>query len=69
MTDAPESLILRYLRQIDQKVDRVIEELHDLKIRMTAVEENSVGVHRRIDRAEARLDRIERRLNLADAGA
>lgn len=69
MTDAPESLILRYLRQIDQKVDRVIEDVHDLKVRMTAVEENLAGVHRRIDRVEARLDRIERRLDLADAGA
>lgn len=73
MTDAPESLILRYLRQIDQKVDRVIEDVHDLKVRMTAVEEslagiyqNLAGVHRRIDRVEARLDRIERRLDLAE---
>lgn len=69
MTDAPESLILRYLRQIDQKVDRLSEDVHDLKVRMTAVEENLAGVQRRIDRVEARLDRIERRLDLADAGA
>lgn len=73
MTDAPERLILHDLRQIDQKVDRVIEDVHDLKVRMTAVEENLAGiyqnlagVHRRIDRVEARLDRIERRLDLAE---
>ena len=69
MTDAPESLILRYLRQIDQKVDRMAEDVHDLKVRMTSVEENLAGVQRRIDRVEARLDRIERRLDLADANA
>ncbi|OWJ65623.1 hypothetical protein [Inquilinus limosus] len=69
MTDAPESLILRYLRQIDHKVDRLAEDVHDLKVRMTSVEENLAGVQRRIDRVEARLDRIERRLDLADASA
>ncbi|MDR6291818.1 MULTISPECIES: hypothetical protein [Inquilinus] len=68
MTDAPDSLVLRYLRQIDQKVDRLAEDVHDLKVRMTAVEENLAGVHRRIDRVEARLERIERRLDLVETG-
>ncbi|MGO1079026.1 hypothetical protein [Inquilinus sp. CA228] len=73
MTDALESLILRYLRQIDQKIDRLAEDVSDLKVRMTAVVENLAGVHRRIERVEARighvearLDRIERRLDLAE---
>lgn len=75
MTDAPDSPVLRYLRQIDQKVDRLSEDVHDLEVRMTAVEEGLAGVHRRIDqvearidRVEARLERIERRLDLAEAG-
>ena len=69
MTDEPTNLTLRYLRSIDTKLDRVIEEVRDLKVRMTAVEEGLAGVNRRIDRVEDRLDRIERRLELADAPA
>jgi len=81
MVDAPDNLIFEYLRRLDTKLDRVIEDIGDLKIRMTAVEErlartdvaianlevSIAGVNRRIDRVEARLDRIEWRLELADA--
>ncbi len=80
MADAPENLIFEYLRRLDSKLDRVIEDIGDLKIRMTAVEErlartdvaianlelSIAGVNRRIDRVEARLDRIERRLDLVE---
>ena len=54
------------LRRIDAKLDRVIEDVRDLKVRMTAVEEAVVGVNRRLDRIEARIDRIEQRLDLVD---
>lgn len=67
MTDGPESLVLRYLRSIDEKVDRLSQDVKDLKLRMTLVEEGLTGVHRRIDRVEDRLDRIERRLEIAEA--
>lgn len=67
MSDGPENLTLRYLRAIDEKLDRALEELGDLKIRTTSVEQALAGVNRRLDRADARLDRIERRLNLVDA--
>lgn len=67
MADEPENLILRILRSIDGKVDRMAEDVKDLKLRMTLVEEGLAGVHRRIDRVEDRLDRIERRLQLEDA--
>lgn len=63
----PDNILLTYLRRIDEKVDRIIEDVRDLKVRVTALEEAVVGTHRRIDRVEARLDRIERRLDLADA--
>src|SRR5580704_15562959 len=73
MVDAPDNLIFEYLRRLDTKLDRVIEDIGDLKIRMTAVEEkiaqvelSIAGVNRRIDRVEARLDRIERRLDLVE---
>ena len=67
MTDEPENLVLVYLRRIDQKMDRVIDDLQDLKVRVTNVEENLSGVHRRLDRLEMRVERIERRLDLVDA--
>ncbi|MCJ2070950.1 hypothetical protein MKK75_19505 [Methylobacterium sp. J-030] len=67
MVDQPDNLVLVLLRRIDGKVDRLIDDVNDVKARMSAVEENLAGVHRRIDRIELRVERIERRLDLADA--
>jgi predicted nucleic acid-binding Zn-ribbon protein len=66
MTDEPDNLVLQYLRRIDAKVDRLGDEVRDIKVRLTAVEEAVVGVHRRIDRLEMRVERIERRLDLVE---
>jgi archaellum component FlaC len=62
----PDNIVLVYLRRIDEKVDRLADDLRDLKVRMTGVEENLAGVQRRIDRLETRLERIERRLDLVE---
>ena len=67
MADEPYNLMLQLLRRMDAKLDRVVEDVQDLKVRMTHVEEGLAGVNRRIDRVELRLDRIERRLDLAGA--
>ncbi|MCF4166004.1 hypothetical protein L2U69_10145 [Zavarzinia compransoris] len=67
MADDPENLTPRYLRRLDEKLDRLIDDIGDLKARATAVEEGLAGVNRRIDRLENRMDRIERRLNLQEA--
>jgi chromosome condensin MukBEF ATPase and DNA-binding subunit MukB len=64
--DQPDNLVLIYLRRIDTKIDRMTDDLSDLKIRMTNVEEGLAGVNRRLDRSEARLDRIERRIDLVE---
>ncbi len=71
VTDEPDNLTLRFLRRIDEKIDRLTDDVHDLKTRMTAVERQLgdihvaiAGVNGRIDKMEARLDRIERRLDL-----
>jgi hypothetical protein len=66
MADEPDSLVLRYLRRIDENVGRLIEDVQDLKVRVTAVVEGLAGVHRRLDRLEIRVDRIEKRLDLVD---
>jgi hypothetical protein len=67
MAEEPDSIVLVYLRRIDEKVDRLADDVRDLKVRMTAVEESVVGIHRRMDRLEMRIERIERRLDLVEA--
>jgi DNA-binding FrmR family transcriptional regulator len=62
----PKNLTLRLLRSIDGKLDGVHDDVKDIKVRMTSVEEALAAVNRRIDRAEGYLDRIERRLELVD---
>jgi len=47
-------------------LERISEDVHDLKVRVTAVETAVVGVQRRIDRVESRLDRLETRAGLVD---
>jgi hypothetical protein len=62
MPDAPDNVVLVYLRRIDEKVDRVIDDVRDLKVRITNLEEGQTGIHRWLDRVEAWLDRIEQPL-------
>ena len=48
MADEPESLVLRYLRRIDEKVDRLGNDMIDVKERLSAVELGLAGVRREI---------------------
>ncbi|MBH5397960.1 hypothetical protein HZZ13_09180 [Bradyrhizobium sp. CNPSo 4010] len=66
MTDQPDNIVLQYLRRFDEKLDRVVDEMLDVKVRLTSVEEGLAGVNRRLDRLEARVERIERRLDLVE---
>ncbi len=66
MADEPDNLVLQYLRRIDVNVTRLSDDVRDLKVRMTGVEEGLMLINRRMDRFEQRLDRIERRLELVD---
>lgn len=63
----PDSIILRYLREIDAKVDLLRGDVHDLKVRMTHVEEGLAGVNRRLDRVDERMDRLEKRVGLVES--
>jgi len=72
MADEPDNIVLVMLRRMDEKLnhadtkmDRIIGDLHDIKVRMTSLEEGLSGVQRRIDRVEGRLDHVERRLDLS----
>jgi archaellum component FlaC len=74
VTENVENLILERLRRMDERLGNIEGDLHDVKTRMTAVEEHVgglfigiSGVNNRMDRLNDRLERIERRLDLSDA--
>jgi archaellum component FlaC len=67
MTTEPDNIVLSILRKIDQRTERMAEDLQDLKVRVTSVEEGLAGVNRRLDRLDHRVERIEQRLELSDA--
>ncbi len=66
MTSEPDNVVLLMLRKIDQRTERMAEDLQDLKVHVTAVEEGLAGVNRRLDRLEIRVERIEKRPELSD---
>lgn len=58
MSGEPNNVVLQVQLRIDPKTDLIVENMHCLKVGMTAVEEGLAALNRRVDR----LDRIERRL-------
>ncbi len=66
MADEPDNLVLHLLRRLNQRTEPISEDLREVSIRFAHVEENRVGVNRRLDRLDQRVDRIEKRLELAD---
>ena len=74
MSDQPDSLILVYLRRIDERLERMEGDMQDLKHRVTALEEGQSrllslysGLQHRMDHFDERLARMERRLDLTEA--
>lgn len=74
MTDNIENLTLEMLRRIDNRLANMEGDIHDLKLRMSTVEDHlgtiivSIGgLNHRMDRFDERLTRVERRLDLSDA--
>jgi archaellum component FlaC len=72
MAIEPESLVPEHLRHIRSGLDALRDDVREIKRRMTAVEVQLANVHSdfagqsgRIDRIEDRLERIERRLDIA----
>ena len=78
MTDNVESVILEHLRHIRGRVDRIAEDMKDVKLHLSSVESAMVLVKREVssgdetdarqqfslDRLADRIKRIERRLDL-----
>ncbi len=81
MSDQPENLMLVFLRRLDTKMDRLADDVRDVRERLTSVALGLAGVRLdigglaesdarmqvRIDRLDGRLERIEKRLDLIDA--
>ncbi len=50
--------------RFDEKLGSLTDDMRDIKIRMTNAEEALAGVNRRLDRLDARSERVEKRLDL-----
>lgn len=68
----PDNILLTYMRRFDERQERIADDVKDVKHRLTALEDGMgrlqlaiAGINGRMDRFEVRLDRIERRLDLA----
>jgi len=74
MSDQPDNILLAYMRRLDQKLDRLIDDVADLKLRVSGVEAeigrlriDIAGVNSRLDRLERRIDLLERRQDAVEA--
>jgi archaellum component FlaC len=67
MVDQPDNIVLVYLHRIDEKVDRLSDDVRELRSRMGVVEQGVAQMSGRIDRLADRVERIERRLELSPA--
>jgi hypothetical protein len=74
VTDEIGNLILERLRRMDDRLVNIEGDMHDIKLRMTVVEEhigNLVlgvsGLNARMDRFDERMTRVERRMDLRGA--
>lgn len=74
MTNKPENRVVTYLRRIDEKVDRLRDDVRELETGLDNVRRDLIGlvaagarIELMVDRQGERLDKIERRLDLRDA--
>jgi septation ring formation regulator EzrA len=74
MNETVENLVLEHLRHIRGRVDQIVDDLGTIKLRLSSLESQVAGLHadnaiahQRMDRMDARLERIERRLELRES--
>jgi predicted nuclease with TOPRIM domain len=61
-----ESLVLEHLRHIRGAVDALRDDMRDVKVRLGTLETQYASLSNRLDRLDGRVERIERRLDLAE---
>jgi hypothetical protein len=59
MSDEPDGHILRSMRQADARLDGIVDDLADIKLRVTNLEENMAATNWRMDQTEPRRDLID----------
>lgn len=62
-TDDLMDLAREQLQRIEQKLDRILDEANDLKLRMSLIEQRLTIFDVRLDRLEVRMDKIDRRVD------
>jgi hypothetical protein len=74
VTSEGSTQVLSLLRQIGERLDGLIGDVRDLSVRTSAIDKHLSGfalalsgTNHRLDRIDARVARIERRLDLTDA--
>ncbi len=67
VTEEPDSLILRMLRRLDEQMSGLREDNREIKSRLGNFEQQYASLSNGVDRIEVKIDRIERRLELAEA--
>ena len=61
-----ESLILEHLRAIRASVDRLVDDMQEVKGRLGILEQQYASISTRLDRMDERITRIEKRLELVE---
>jgi hypothetical protein len=59
MSGEPYNSVLQLPRRMDSRIDRIVENVRNRKVRLAAVEEGMAALNRRVDRMSAAL-RTER---------
>lgn len=74
MTDDPDNIVLRYLRRLDERMDRMESSMKDVAAELRIIKGHMAGFMQSellqdasIAEVSDRLDRIETRLDLSEA--
>jgi predicted nuclease with TOPRIM domain len=62
-----DNVVLEHLRHIRNAVDGLRDDMREVKGRLGILESQYANLSNRLDRLDGRVERIEQRLNLADA--
>jgi hypothetical protein len=64
MSDQPENIVLIFLRRLDAKLDKLADDMLEVKERLGHLEGQYASISRRVDSLDIRLGRLERRLDI-----
>ncbi len=67
MTDEPLGFIRKYLRRMDEKLDRVLVRMDELSSGISGLLQIAAAQSSHLNRLDQRVERIENRLSLVDA--